>query len=118
MITELAAQVYGKGMDNLYCRLIRAKEMQDKPVDWAVSFEWKAGDGVYPPVWALWVEPRHNWAILYCFEDRGNESAGSMRPHTLRKTAGLCTRADLPLITSLAAGKGVRSHQIVNGDYW
>ncbi len=118
MTIELPAQVYGKNRDNLYTWLVFNDMMKDKPVDTAVSFEWKFGDGVYSPVWALWVEPGQEWALLYCFEDVGVETDGSRRPHTLRKSVGLCTRDALPFITSLLGGQLPEKHEVSPDGCW
>ena len=118
MIANLPAQVYGKNSNNLYDTLIHADALLLRPVDRAVTFEWSPGAGIYPPVWALWVEPGQQWALLYCFEDKGAETKGDMRPHTLRRTAGLCTKAELPLITALAAGKQPVSRNVHESGRW
>ncbi len=109
MKLTLPAQVYGKqkGIEKApYETLSTAPELEAlaAEIQRTLSFQW-LGDGSsdrLPEVWYLYLLPSSpNQALLCRFEDVGADP----RPHTLRRTVGLCTREHATLLAAIRNGK-------------
>lgn len=100
---ELPAQLKAKNAQGRYEILCQnaAWDARKLPVE-AIEFQWKAGEGIYAPVWYLHILPSGQEALLCCFAE--DLSANDSRPHCLRRTIGICNKMHLNVITALAQG--------------
>ena len=67
---ELPAQLKAKNAQGRYEILCQnaAWDARKLPVE-AIEFQWKAGEGIYAPVWYLHILPSGQEALLCCFAE-------------------------------------------------